>query len=109
MAPMTAEVTPPPLQIIPPATPPQVACPSFAGIERVQRYVTHDNTPIFETPKVGPAWKRTLSKGTSLMVRIQGEWAEIVPDQYVQRADLSENPPMYSQRTTFGKKRRAQE
>lgn len=64
---------------------------------RVVRYVKIDQTPIFAAPKDDATKIRTLLRGTSLMVLINGDWAEIVPGQHIQVAALSDKPMAYTQ------------
>lgn len=64
---------------------------------RVVRYVKIDQTPVFAGPKDDATKIRTLLRGTSLMVLINGDWAEIVPGQHIQVAALSDKPMAYTQ------------
>ena len=69
---------------------------SEADSHRVVRYVTEDQTPVFAAPKDDAIKIRTLLRGTSLMVLVTGEWAEIVPGQHIHVAALSEKPLSYT-------------
>ena len=64
---------------------------------RVVRYVKIDQTPVFAAPKDDATKIRTLLRGTSLMVLINEDWAEIVPGQHIQVAALSDKPMAYTQ------------
>ncbi len=97
--------TPAPAVVAAPAPAPAIAAEgagrtsAVVGPEdarRVVRYVKEDKTPIFAAPKDSADQVRTLLRGTSLMVLVDGEWAEIVPGQHIRVAALSDQPVVYT-------------
>lgn len=94
-APAIAEPAPPPAppepapgEAAPPAAAPVAAAPA-GGDGRVVRYVKTDNTPAFAQAggTSGPVY--SYAKGDPLLVKEQGEWAEINDHFFIKTSELS--------------------
>lgn len=58
--------------------------------DRVVRYILSDNTPAYERADETSAQVGTYQAGDSIVVFINGEWAEVKENYYVRSSALSE-------------------
>ncbi|MDD9951721.1 MAG: hypothetical protein OXT67_09170 [Zetaproteobacteria bacterium] len=64
------------------------AAPPTEGV-RVVRYTTRDDSPVFASKDKNGAPVATYPAGTSVLVILDGEWAEITADRFMEVSELS--------------------